>query len=152
VKYLRHVDKQLTHILENPSHGGADIKAESAAAWAKFRASTEEAEKQLAEAKKADAAKGAEAEAAAKKKMEEGLNEVIDKHDDLKFLAACFYLKENIFQTSPKKVNELVVGHEHVKKCDMPEENAKDPTGGRDYLKGKGLLEVQPGLHLAYSP
>jgi cytochrome c oxidase subunit 3 len=153
VKYQRHVDKQLDHILENPVHAGADIKADSARAWQEYRESVEKIEKNREEAKKADPAKGADAEAAAKKDIEEGLAKVVGSHPDLKFLTVCFYLKESILQTSPKKVNELVVGADHVKDIpgDKPDPEDKDPTAGKNPLDGKGILEVQPDLHLAYS-
>ena len=66
-------------------------------------------------------------------------------------MSVCFYLEQGIMQTSPKKVNELVRGAEHVKECDKPDKDARDPTAGKNPLEGKGLLEVQPDLHLSYS-
>jgi cytochrome c oxidase subunit 3 len=159
VKYQRHIDNQLEHILEDPVHGGADISAESAKAWKAFRTSAEDIEKKLAktlgEAKDTDAAKTAkakeEAEAAAMAEIDGELNKVIAKHEDLKFMAVCFYLKKSVFQTNPNRINLLVVGEKHVKPGDMPNALSKDPTEGKNPLSGKGILEVQPHLHLAYS-
>ena len=151
VKYLRHVDTQLHHILENPVNAGAEISSASAQAWKEYRDSVEKADKTRDELKKADPAKGAEADAAAKKATEEGLAKVIAAHADLKFLAVCYYLKEGILQTSPKRVNQLVVGADRVKPGDKPLDNDTDPTAGKNTLEGKGLLEVQPELHLAFS-
>jgi cytochrome c oxidase subunit 3 len=168
VNYLRHVDKQLDHILEDPVHAGANITAEAARDWKSFRASVEEIEKKLEETKKGDAGKGdankgdaakaTEAEATAKKDIEEHLTQVVAKHaddkdpkNDLRFLTVCFYLKQGILQTNPKVVNQLVVGAEHVKAGDKPDKQSKDPTAENNQLKGKGILQVQPDLHLAYS-
>jgi len=152
VKYLRHVDKQLEHILENPVAGGAGIKSESAKNWTAYRTQVEKIEKEVEAAKKANPAEGAKAEVAAKKEIEEGLEKVIAGNDDLKFLAVAFHLKENIFKTSPQMVNEIVVGTEQVKPGDMPDPNAFNPIGEHGPLKkGEGLLEVQPDLHLSYS-
>ncbi len=153
-EYVRQVNVQLGHILENPEHAGAAISSESAKTWHELRKPVEEAEEAAAK----DPAKAKELDSA-KKKFAESLDGVVAKHDDLKFLAACFYLKENIFQTSARKVNEIVVGSnntaEHtglLKECDKPNEDSADPLKGKkDLLAGKGLLEVQPNLHLTYS-
>ncbi len=151
VKYLRHVDTQLDHILENPVHAGAEISSASAQAWKEYRESVEKIDKTRDDVKKAEPAKSAEAEAEAKKATEEGLTQVIAAHPDLKFLAVCYYLKAGILQTSPKRVNELVAGAEHVKPGDKPDEKDKDPTAGNNPLEGKGIHEVQPELHISYS-
>jgi hypothetical protein len=97
--------------------------------------------------------KGAAKEIEARKEIEEELPELVKKHDELAFLMVCYYLEKGILETSPKKVNELVVGTERVKDCDKPDESAKDPTEGHNIplKKGQGLLDVQEGLHLAYS-
>ncbi len=152
--YRRHVDAQLGHILEDPQHAGAEISSESAKAWHELRQPVEEAEAEAAK----DPAKAKNVESA-KKKFDESLDGVVAKHDDLKFLAACFYLKEKISQTSPKRINEIVVGAnntaEHtglLKECDRPDEASPDPLKDKkDLLAGKGLLEVQPNLHLTFS-
>jgi cytochrome c oxidase subunit 3 len=153
VKFLRHVDKQLDHVLENPVHAGADLKPESAAAWASVRSGMEKIEKDLEEEKKTNPAKAPEAEAAAKAKIMSDLKDVVARHEDLQFMKLCYLLKQEIFQTSPKKVNELIVGAEHVKPGDKPEPSAKDPTAGDNPLGNKGILDktIQPNLHLSYS-
>ncbi len=151
VKYLRQVDEQLGHILENPAHAGADLKSTSISAWAACRASLEEIDKRLEKVKKDDPKKAAEADMAARKEIDEKLSQVAAQNDDLKPIVACYYLKENIFTTSPLKVNEIVVGAEHVKPCDAPDPSLRDPLEGKKLLDGKGLLELQPDLHLAYS-
>ncbi len=151
IKYLRHVDKQLDHILEDPVHSGADIKADSAKSWKEYREDAEKITRGVEDAKKADPVKGAGAEIAAKKELNEKLAKVVAQYDDLKFLALCHTLKQNIFETNPKVVNQLVVGPTHVKECDKPDPQSKDPLAGNNPLGEKGILEVQPDLHLTYS-
>ena len=151
-RFTRHVADQLKDILDDPLHAGASVKAESLTAWKTYAETLKTIQKTLEDAKelaKTEPGKAAQAEAAAKETMEQSLKEFLGKHADLKFLAACVLLKENIIQTSPKKVNELIVGAQHVKPCDRPDDKAKDPTN--NLLEGKGLLELQPNLHLSYS-
>ena len=177
--FLRHVDKQLDHIIENPVHAGAKLTTESVAAWQVIQSDV----KELAEGPE-KIKKKLEAELDAKKlgkdeypkakletddkiktetekltkelqaKIDAGVSTLPEKHKDLWAIVECWNLKKAIFTISPKAANERIVGTAHVKPCDMPakEKGATPITGILSKEKDEqGNVKGQPDLHLSYS-
>src|SRR5262249_6580852 len=87
-------------------------------------------------------------DAAAKKLAED--------HKDLWAIVECWKLKQELFQISPREVNERVVGTKRVHKCDLP---ASNPAGAKivpgilsgDKEQAEAGKPGQPNLHLTYS-
>ena len=154
-KFLRHVDKQLDHIIEDPVHAGAKLSPEASAAWKAFGENLKKWDKELAEGLKQIAEKklsDVETKDASDKltqqtaaMIEPGAKKLAADHKDLTAIVECWQLKQNIFQMHPKRVNEVIVGTKYLdkKKCDMPVKSADEPPL-------PGILQGQPDLHLAY--
>jgi cytochrome c oxidase subunit 3 len=170
-KYVRHVDTELDHIIEDPVHAGATLAAESVTAWKSFRETMENSAEELKKATDAldeklkagtikDADHKTETEKLAKANKEAGdaaAKKLAEDHKDLWAVVECWKLKQEIFQISPKEVNERVVGTKKVRKCDLPEKSK--PTGAKivpgilsdDKEQADAGQPGQPNLHLTYS-
>jgi cytochrome c oxidase subunit 3 len=174
-KYSRHVDEQLTHIIENPVKAGASLTSESAAAWTKFHSEQEEAEKELA-VKKQKLGQDREAveklEKQAQEKSAAAAKKLVQDHKDLWAIVECYKLKQEIFLINPKDVNERILGTKAMKMkhpgpadwdkkpshySDLPERSR--PVGAplvpgilsHDEEQAKNGQPGQPNLHLSYS-
>ena len=139
--FLRHVDKQLDHIIEDPVHAGAVLKSESVTAWTGFRDAAKKSDKELQEklkkldddvkAKKITETQAKEdAEKLTKTSLETteaAAKKLADATDtkDLWAVVECWRLKQVVFQLSPKEANERIVGTEHMKEKQPGKEEMK---------------------------
>src|SRR5262245_54753046 len=76
------------------------------------------------------------------------LDEIEEHHPNSKAIEHVKALRAEIGETfsglTPKQVNERIVGPHHVKPCDKPERSTMSDGD-------KGILEIDPDLHLSYS-
>jgi cytochrome c oxidase subunit 3 len=159
-KFVRHVDKQLDHIIENPEHAGAVLTHESEGAWKSF---TEEAAKLTKEA-------GGKVTTEVKAKLDAAATKIAGEHKDLWAIVECWKLKHELPSLTPKEVNERIVGTRTMKEkhpgkeemktkrseyCDLPEKSkpADAPLIPGILFSVEDLDKVsgQPNLHLAHS-
>jgi len=129
-RYRRHVAAQLAHIVHHPEEAGG-MSAKTVEVWKTFlkNAETNKDKKSLhAQVEKLSALAAADAKS--------GEN----VYAGLKSLIACWNLHEDLPE-SPKQINEIIVGTDHVRKVDMPRESKHT----------HGILHDNPSLHLSYS-
>ena len=151
-KYLRHVDKQLDHVIDDPVHAGAKLETASVTAWQTFRESLKKWDKELDD-EKAQLAKDAPEKKLSEAQIKEETDKITKAIGDKKVAAAkklaednkdlwavveCLKLKQELPYISPKAVNERILGTRTMKEkhpgkeamktkrseyCDLPEKS-----------------------------
>jgi cytochrome c oxidase subunit 3 len=178
-KYLRHVERQLNHIVEDPVHA-AGASSGSLADWRTFvermdkewsatQAKAEEAEQEVVKVRglkqkspKEEQLKSAAKQAADKLealagKAQEEVKALGKKDAGLGAAGAAWLLLKRLPNLSPREVNLRIVGSEYVNRKPILKEGLTRKGGGvveyplkEDVAETKGLLEQYPDLHLSY--